>query len=249
MRKLDLIKVDVDGLKPLKVLTEVEGERTLINLENAIGKRFSEEAILAILNGVQKLPAEPEKFRAKPKLHIDLENGLAWPIGWPVYLETAAVTEYFIPVGLSIGLLSKDGKVIAIQRSLKNKSCKGFLGTPAGYMILPYQDFSTRKLPANVDLKQEIKKNVEDQLLHELGLLPEEYLWEIAWLANVDYPETQQEFLVSAKSSLTAKEIVVRAAKNKGTDTGLAENRVIPMEYGRLGYLLMSGVRQEQHSI
>jgi hypothetical protein len=226
----------------LKLLPEVETEGGLMNVEKEIGMRVSPEVALAILQGIQKLAGEPEKFRVKPKLHIDLDHKLAWPIGWPVYTETEQVSDLFIPVGLSIGLRSSDGEVIAIQRSTKNKSCKGFLGSPAGYMVIAYEDFSTRKLPAIINLQEEIQKNVEDQLFHELGLALSTYNWQVASLLNVDYPSVQQEFLIYAECKLTADKIIRLAAANKGTATGLSENRVISLKHNQLVDLIKSGV-------
>lgn len=245
MRDLRMLKTESDfSVKrfDLDVLPEVETEEKLKGFTAVYPEAWLPKVYGAVLSGIANLANEPEKFRVKPKLHVDLVQRLAYPVPWPVYVATEQVSDLFIPVGLSIGLLSKDDKVIAIQRSLKNKSCKGFLGCPAGYMIIAYEDFATRKLPLTIDLKEEIKKNIEDQLLHELGLNRNEYGWRTICLLQVDYPSNQQEFLVFARANLSADEICIRAAVNKGTATGLAENRVIPMTTDQLSRLIQEKI-------
>lgn len=232
MRKLEMdysvAEVLSNGLS-LKVLPEVENPRTMTAFVEKLRLPLTAVQIQAIKDGIADLANEPEKFRVKPKLHVDLEKGLAWPVPFPVYVKTAALMPYFMPLGISIGLISVEGKVIAIQRALANKSCKGFLGTPAGYMTIPYISFEKRELPKKIDLNEAIRQNVEDQLKHELGLISSEYSWYIDSLMEVDYPELQQEILVIAESILTADEICQRAAVNQGSDIGLAEKRVFSL--------------------
>lgn len=244
MRKL---KVFGYGHKDFEIfprtLREVESEETLKLFEKAIGREILPVVRQAIMKGIENLAGEPEKFRVKPKIHVDMERKLAWPIGFPLYVATENLTNLFIPWGISIGLRSSDGKVIAIQRSLKNKACKGFLGCPAGYMTVAYRDFSKRIFPANIDVLIEIQNNVFDQMRHELGLESQDYYWGIQNLIEVDYPSRQRELIIWAHSStLTAEEIVARAAKNKGTETGLSENRVIPITDKDLFRFISQGV-------
>lgn len=217
----------------IDVLPEVENEGVLKLFINQFGP-ISRELRVAIELGIEKQRSEPEKFRLAPKLHWYRAKQVVWPVPWQVFLATEKISDLFVPLGISIGLLSKDNKVIAIQRSLKKRSCKGFLGTPAGFMTLPYVDFSKRILPNQVNLMAEIKRNIEDQMSHELGLQSGEYNWRVIELMAVDYPSNRQEFLIFAWSNLTAEEICQRATRNKGASTGLAENRVIPMTHDQL---------------
>lgn len=173
------------------------------------------------------MAGEPEKFRTKPKIHFDFKTKEGQAVSLPIYLFARGVSNRFNPSGLSIGVVSKDSYVIGIQRSQKNNACKGFLGTPAGYMLIPYNDFQTRDLPKEVNLRDEIQKNVVDQMSHELNLETKEYDYDIYGLSEVDYPEKQDEFIVLAYANLKGEEIRQRALKNKGTETGLAENRVV----------------------
>ncbi len=224
------------------VLPEVEDE---VTLKNFLGYRnVSSQELEAIRQGIADLAGEPEKFRVKPKFHLEAftKQRYVRPVAWPLYVATSGLMQDFMPLGLSIGLISDDGYAISLQRALTNRSCKGFLGTPAGYMVLPYIDFAERKMPETVNLDEMIANNVRDQLGHELGLKPEEYTYTVEGIIQVDYPEKQDELLVSAVSSLSAQEIIDRAAENKGTDTGLAETQVIALTEADLEFLMKKQV-------
>jgi len=208
-----------------RVLPEIEDMASLSKYSKE--NNLLEVEIEAIKKGIESLAGEPEKFRLKPKIHFDLAKNEAQVISWPVYLATREISSRFNPSGISIGVVSKDSCVVGIQRSQKNNTCKGFLGTPADYMLLPYNDFQTRDLPKEVNLEEQIQKNVIDQMSHELNLKKKEYGYYIYGLSRVDYPEKQDEFIVLAYANLRGEEIKQRALKNKGTETGLAENRVI----------------------
>ena len=225
-----------------KVLPEVEDE---VTLKNFLGyNNVSSKELKAIKQGIADLAGEPEKFRVKPKFHLEVFTKYRYvrPVAWPLYVATSGLMQDFIPLGLSIGLISSDGYVISLQRALTNRSCKGFLGTPAGYMVLPYIDFAERKMPETVNLDEMIANNVRDQLGHEISLKPEEYTYKVEGIIQVDYPEKQDEVLVSAVSSLSAQEIIDRAAKNKGTDTGLAETQMIALKEVDLEFLMKEQV-------
>ncbi len=223
-----------------RVLPEIEDMASLSKYSKE--NNLLEVEIEAIKKGIESLAGEPEKFRLKPKIHFDFAKNEAQVISWPVYLATREVSNRFNPTGISIGVVSKDSYVVGIQRSQKNNACKGFLGTPAGYMLLPYNDFQTRDLPKEVNLEEQIQKNVIDQMSHELNLEKKEYGYYIYGLSRVDYPEKQDEFIILAYANLRGEEIKQRASKNKGTETGLAENRVVLLSKDAISILVSKDI-------
>lgn len=176
-----------------------------------------------ITQGCAALAEEPEKFKARPKISIDFTNGIAYGVQFQVDKAVAGRIPQATADGLSMAVRFADGKVLAIQRSLQNKSCKGFAGTPAGILVVPYLDYQARLFPTQIDLQELIANNVREQLAHELGISPNSYSWQLVARVSVDYPTIQNEFIVLVEVHLSSAEVLMTAAANEGTSTGLAE--------------------------
>ena len=112
MRKFGFRNID-GNLGVFTVDREVETESDLEYFLQRHGQ-VSVEALEAIRAGMVDQVSEPVKFRVKPKMHVDFNSGSVWPVPWRVYVHTSGLTDCFIPLGLSIGLCSSDGKTIAL---------------------------------------------------------------------------------------------------------------------------------------
>lgn len=176
-----------------------------------------------LAQGCAALVEEPEKFKKEPKVSIDLENCIAYGVQFQVDKAVAGRIPQATANGVSMALHFADGKVLAIQRSPKNESCKFFAGTPAGILVVPYLDYQNRLFPPQIDLQELIAANVRKQLTHELGMSPGSYSWQLVARVSVDYPTIQNEFIVLVEVHLSSAEVLMTAAANEGTPTGLAE--------------------------
>ena len=202
------------------------------------------ELLYGIHRGMYNLKCnEPIKFRkAGTKGHLndenftleeirsgnDIEGATIQAVSFPIFLATEKISDRFIPNGLSIGMISSDGYIVAIQRSNKNQYLKGGLGTAASYLILPYQDFDTRKMDPDIvgTMSGIYNYNLKTIVKNEYGISMDHITVEEIGAMKVRFPSIQTEYFMKVRVDLTGKEIVEIAKANKGNPVGLAENRV-----------------------
>jgi len=228
-----------------RVFQVVKPVETEADLENPI-YGFNPEEKEATRAGIPGIAKENQNFLALPKIWVDFVNGIIYTLYFPIFeaLEKLAkTTRRFIPLGLSIVVKTSDNKVIALQRSSKNRSCKGFLSLPAAFMTFGFSNFATREMSTSTNFVTKIIADIIKILKNELGLLEGEYKWDFKdpntmYVVKNDYPSNQDEIIIIVTTKLTAKQVIARAEKNKA-DQGLpSENNVFMLNKKTFLYLL-----------
>ena len=219
MRKLEVQDLRDVRLGTMPIIPPIE---KIADIDRVLPAVTPEERAW-LVQGCVALVDEPEKFKARPKIAIDFDNGIAYGVQFQVDKAAAGRIPQATADGLSMAVRVADGKALAIERSLQNKSCKGFVGTPAGILVVPYLDYQNRLFPTQIDLQELIAANVREQLEHELGISSSSYSWQLVARVSVDYPTVQNEFIVLVDVHLSSEEVLEAVAANVGTPTGLAE--------------------------
>lgn len=217
-----ILKEKLDLLSPLTIIPEITSyEQIPLN----ISKIESE----ALKKGIDKRKDEPKEYLNLPKVIIDFKNKTVKLASWPLVKELLQIkSDILTPTGLTIGLISSDKQVIAIQRSENNDFCPGFLGTPAKYMTVSYDNLNNKQ----INIQELINFNVETLLKNEIGLDPSQYDFDLYGMANVDYPYNQNEFIVIAQSFLSSDNI--KEIANKNNDLYIQEKKIINLDREKL---------------
>lgn len=208
MREFNLcpfnIEGKLDGGESSFELASIDGverwlEKPLSNLQkDALRGELEEGIFQEIRNGNV----------ANPLIMFDEEHDGVIPIVKVFFNVSNVLVKFGLAkktTGISVGLISADGKILFVRRSMFNGGNKGCPGPVAGFM---------KHFHSGQTLEEVITDNFLEECKHEVGIDPSE----ISELKIFGYlsMETQDEVMVAVKTTIDSDEILGRARENNG---------------------------------
>ena len=201
--------------------TELKFHQPITKAEDILALGLDEEKTAFLMS---KLPDVIKDIEAGyvPKVSIDFETGDVFTEYFPMALALEELGIRQGPTGVSCSIVTSDGYVLVIKRSIKNTMCKQFLGTVAGYVRAPSSTGVYYNTSCFASL---IKKEIYDQIDHEIGLSHRDVSdVEIFGYVETDYPIKQKEIVARIITHLTRDEVNKGIVRNSIVGLGeLAE--------------------------